>query len=83
MNCYYCKTVASMRVIVLMPLFLFIFYRAFHVFKVFVANPNKPAKIRLILYNNKQKLCTYLTNFHQDKEEEDSQFSEEKKLLIA
>jgi calcium binding protein 39 len=72
-----------MRVIVLMPLFLFIFYRAFHVFKVFVANPNKPAKIRLILYNNKQKLCTYLTNFHQDKEEEDSQFSEEKKLLIA
>jgi calcium binding protein 39 len=53
------------------------------VFKVFVANPNKPAKIRLILYKNKQKLCTYLINFHQDKEEDDSQFSEEKKLLIA
>ena len=57
--------------------------RAFHVFKVFVANPNKPAKICLILYKNKQKLCNYLTNFHQDKESDDSQFSEEKKLLIA
>lgn len=58
-------------------------FEAFHVFKVFVANPNKPAMIRLILFKNKQKLCNYLTNFHQDKEDEDSQFSEEKKLLIA
>lgn len=58
-------------------------FEAFHVFKVFVANPNKPAKIRLILYKNRQKLCTYLKNFHQDKEDDDSQFSEEKKLLIA
>jgi len=58
-------------------------FEAFHVFKVFVANPNKPAKIRLILFKNKQKLCAYLSNFHQEKEDDDSQFSEEKKLLIA
>lgn len=49
---------------------------------MFVANPNKPAKIRLILYKNKSKLCEFLTNFHQDKEDEDAQFSDEKKLII-
>lgn len=57
-------------------------FEAFHVFKIFVANPKKTAKIRLILYKNKQKLCQYLKNFHKDKEEEDAQFCEEKKLLI-
>mmetsp|Transcript_9706 Transcript_9706/g.14630 ORF Transcript_9706/g.14630 Transcript_9706/m.14630 type:complete len:419 (+) Transcript_9706:219-1475(+) len=57
-------------------------FEAFHVFKVFVANPKKPALIRNILFKNQQKLCEFLTNFHQDKEEEDSQFSDEKKLII-
>jgi calcium binding protein 39 len=52
------------------------------VFKVFVANPKKPAKIRGILFKNKKKLCDFLTTFHQDKEEEDAMFSDEKKLLI-
>lgn len=51
-------------------------------FKVFVANPKKPAKIRGILFKNKKKLCEFLANFHQDKEEEDAMFSDEKKLLI-
>ena len=54
--------------------------RAFHVFKVFVANPNKPSEIVSILAKNKSKLVTYLSSFQNDKE--DLQFIEEKKLLI-
>eukprot|EP01028_Stygiella_incarcerata_P000901 TRINITY_DN1142_c0_g1_i1.p1 TRINITY_DN1142_c0_g1~~TRINITY_DN1142_c0_g1_i1.p1 ORF type:complete len:353 (-),score=104.89 TRINITY_DN1142_c0_g1_i1:413-1471(-) len=56
-------------------------YEAFHVFKVFVANPNKPVKIKSILFNNKEKLVKFLQNFLTDKEE-DEQFVEEKALLI-
>jgi hypothetical protein len=43
------------------------FVQAFHVFKVFVANPNKPAPILAILVNNKEKLISFLSNFHNDK----------------
>lgn len=57
-------------------------HRAFHVFKVFVANPKKPAKIRGILFKNKKKLCEFLVSFHQEKEEDDAMFCDEKKLLI-
>jgi calcium binding protein 39 len=42
-------------------------FEAFHVFKVFVANPNKPAPILNILVKNKDKLITFLSNFHNDK----------------
>lgn len=56
---------------------------AFHVFKVFVANPNKPAEVVKILKDNQTKLCAYLTTLHQDKEAEDEQFRDEKKLIIA
>jgi calcium binding protein 39 len=42
-------------------------FEAFHVFKVFVANPNKPAPILRILVKNKEKLATFLANFHNDK----------------
>lgn len=44
-------------------------FEAFHVFKVFVANPKKPDDIRQILLANKEKLITYLQNFHSDKGE--------------
>jgi calcium binding protein 39 len=56
---------------------------AFHVFKVFVANPNKPPEIVQILKDNKVKLCKYLTTLHKDKEESDTQFRDEKALIIA
>jgi calcium binding protein 39 len=54
--------------------------RAFHVFKVFVAYPNKPSDVSLILHRNRDKLITFLEAFHTDKE--DAQFAEEKALLI-
>ncbi|KUF76522.1 Calcium-binding protein 39 [Phytophthora nicotianae] len=55
-------------------------FEAFHVFKVFVANPKKPEAISLILVNNREKLIAYLKNFQNSKE--DPQFIEEKALLI-
>jgi len=56
-------------------------FEAFHVFKVFVANPKKPAQIEAILRRNKDKLLTFLKGFHNDKEDE--QFSDEKQFLIV
>lgn len=56
-------------------------FEAFHVFKVFVANPNKEPAIHDILYKNQEKLVSFLTQFHQDRTEDD-QFNEEKAYLI-
>jgi calcium binding protein 39 len=56
-------------------------FEAFHVFKVFVANPKKPPQIETILRRNKEKLLTFLRTFHNDKEDE--QFSDEKQFLIV
>ncbi|KAK3603767.1 hypothetical protein CHS0354_023386 [Potamilus streckersoni] len=56
-------------------------FEAFHVFKVFVANPNKPRPIMEILLRNKEKLVDFLTKFHTDRSE-DEQFNDEKAYLI-
>ena len=56
---------------------------AFHVFKIFVANPNKPPEIIKILSDNKIKLCTYLEGLHKDKAAKDKQFRDEKALVIS
>ena len=55
-------------------------FEAFHVFKVFVANPQKTPEITNILYKNKGKLIPFLEAFQTDKGEE--QFNDEKRLLI-
>lgn len=54
-------------------------YEAFHVFKVFVANPNKPQPIKELLLRNGEKLKRYLEGFHTNRE--DNQFTEEKQVL--
>ncbi|VDC04990.1 unnamed protein product [Peniophora sp. CBMAI 1063] len=56
-------------------------FEAFHVFKVFVANPKKPPQIESILRRNKDKLLAFLKNFHNDKDDE--QFTDEKQFLIV
>ena len=56
---------------------------AFNVFKIFVANPNKPEDIVRILADNKVKLVKYLTGLHGEKEASDEQFKDEKALVIA
>ncbi|XP_069105137.1 protein Mo25-like [Argopecten irradians] len=56
-------------------------FEAFHVFKVFVANPNKPKPILDILLRNKERLVDFLTKFHTERSE-DEQFIDEKTYLI-
>jgi len=56
-------------------------FEAFHVFKVFVANPKKPPKILELLQRNKERLISYLSDFHNDRGE-DEQFMEERAYLI-
>ncbi|KAL1543183.1 calcium-binding protein 39 [Salvia divinorum] len=55
---------------------------AFHIFKVFVANPNKPRDIKLILAKNHEKLLALLQSLSPGKGAEDDQFEEEKELII-
>jgi len=56
-------------------------FEAFHVFKVFVANPNKPKPILDILLRNQDKLVDFLSKFHNDRSD-DEQFNDEKAYLI-
>ncbi|XP_048120965.1 calcium-binding protein 39 [Alosa alosa] len=56
-------------------------FEAFHVFKVFVANPNKPPAILDILVKNQSKLVDFLSRFQADRTE-DEQFNDEKTYLI-
>ncbi|XP_066915443.1 calcium-binding protein 39-like isoform X2 [Clytia hemisphaerica] len=56
-------------------------FEAFHVFKVFVANPIKTPPILDILLKNKEKLVEFLMHFHADRTE-DEQFNDEKTYLI-
>lgn len=55
---------------------------AFHIFKVFVANPNKPREVKVILAKNHEKLLDLLHNLSAGKGAEDEQFEEEKELIM-
>ena len=55
-------------------------FEAFHVFKVFVVNPNKLPAIRAILASNRDKLLAHLADFQVDREDE--QFREEKAVVV-
>lgn len=58
-------------------------FDAFNVFKVFVANPNKPPEVIRILADNKVKLAKYLSGLHRDREANDELFRDEKALVIS
>jgi calcium binding protein 39 len=53
---------------------------AFHVFKIFVANPRKADAIKVLLYRNRTKLIDFLTKFQKDKPDE--QLNDEKNILL-
>jgi calcium binding protein 39 len=55
-------------------------WEAFHVFKVFVANPNKSPAVVEILLSNKEKLLQYFEEFQPERT--DQQFLEEKAVII-
>ncbi|XP_069061468.1 calcium-binding protein 39-like [Pleurodeles waltl] len=56
-------------------------FEAFHVFKVFVANPSKTQPIVDILLKNQAKLIDFLSTFQKERTD-DEQFSDEKNYLI-
>lgn len=55
---------------------------AFHIFKVFVANPNKTHEIKIILAKNCEKLLDLLRSLSVGKGSEDEQFEEEKEMIM-
>lgn len=56
-------------------------YEGFHVFKVFVANPNKSVPVQRILLMNREKLLNFLSHFLEDRTD-DEQFIDEREFLI-
>ncbi|KAJ2174343.1 conidiophore development protein hyma [Coemansia sp. RSA 551] len=56
-------------------------YEAFHIFKIFVANPTKTPEVHKILFKNKDKLVKFLVDFQNDKNS-DEQFRDEKAFLV-
>uniref|UniRef100_A0A915EXC4 Calcium binding protein 39 n=1 Tax=Echinococcus canadensis TaxID=519352 RepID=A0A915EXC4_9CEST len=56
-------------------------FETFHCFKVFVASPTKSRPVHMILYQNRDKLISFLENFQNDRQD-DMQFNDEKKYLI-
>jgi calcium binding protein 39 len=56
-------------------------YEGFHVFKVFVANPQKSIPVQEVLIKNADKLLAFLPAF-QDDRQDDEQFNDEKAFLI-
>ncbi|RMZ91698.1 hypothetical protein DV736_g1074, partial [Chaetothyriales sp. CBS 134916] len=56
-------------------------YEAFHVFKVFVANPNKSDEVRRILVKNRERLLRFLPGFLEGRTDDD-QFLDEKSFLV-
>ncbi|MCJ1403097.1 hypothetical protein MMC11_006320 [Xylographa trunciseda] len=57
-------------------------YEGFHVFKVFVANPQKSDEVVKILLKNQSRLIRFLPTFLADRNDEDEQFRDEKNFLI-
>ncbi|KAK6355440.1 hypothetical protein TWF696_004538 [Orbilia brochopaga] len=56
-------------------------YEAFHVFKVFVANPKKSKPVEGLLIKNREQLLRFLPKFHEDRKD-DEQFTDEKAFLL-
>jgi len=56
-------------------------FEAFHVFKIFVANPKKEEKVLEMLLRNKDKLLSFMSTFQNDKAD-DEQFTDEKRFLV-
>lgn len=50
-------------------------------YQVFVANPHKSPAVRRILFNNRERLLSFLPKFLEDRTDDD-QFTDEKSFLI-
>mmetsp|Transcript_6388 Transcript_6388/g.14205 ORF Transcript_6388/g.14205 Transcript_6388/m.14205 type:complete len:127 (-) Transcript_6388:300-680(-) len=56
-------------------------YEAFHVFKIFVANPHKEARVLDLLLRNQERLIGFMREFQNERADE--QFVEEKHFLVT
>eukprot|EP00747_Dinoflagellata_sp_TGD_P208874 gnl/TRDRNA2_/TRDRNA2_82318_c0_seq1.p1 gnl/TRDRNA2_/TRDRNA2_82318_c0~~gnl/TRDRNA2_/TRDRNA2_82318_c0_seq1.p1 ORF type:complete len:364 (-),score=85.17 gnl/TRDRNA2_/TRDRNA2_82318_c0_seq1:50-1141(-) len=56
-------------------------FEAFHVFKIYAVNPNKPPRIQRILFRNREKLVKLLSTF-QPNRENDECFLQDRKAVI-
>lgn len=57
-------------------------YEAFHVFKIFVANPRKEGHVLELLRRNKERLLVFLAQFLNAREQQDENFRDEKTFLV-
>ena len=57
-------------------------YEAFHVFKIFVANPRKEGLVLELLQRNKARLLVFLAALLTTREQQDEHFREEKRFVI-
>ena len=57
-------------------------YEAFHVFKIFAANPHKPARITKILIQNNQRILKLLDQIESDRLD-DNEFRQDKKAVVS
>lgn len=55
-------------------------YEAFHVFKIFVANPHKEGRVLDVLLRNQERLINFMRDFQNERADE--QFVEEKGFLV-
>ena len=56
-------------------------YEAFHVFKIFVANPHKEGRVLDVLLRNQERLINFMRDFQNERADE--QFVEEKNFLVT
>jgi calcium binding protein 39 len=56
-------------------------YEAFHVFKIFAANPNKPLKVSRILRQNSERILKILDQIENDRLD-DNEFRQDKKAVV-
>uniref|UniRef100_A0A7S1TID2 Uncharacterized protein n=1 Tax=Compsopogon caeruleus TaxID=31354 RepID=A0A7S1TID2_9RHOD len=56
-------------------------YEAFHIFKIFVANPKKSPPVHTILRKNKDRMIAYLSDFLTDRDDE--QFQDDRQVILA
>lgn len=57
-------------------------YEAFHVFKIFVANPRKEGRVLELLLRNRDRLLEFLATFLSTREQSDEHFREERLFLV-
>lgn len=57
-------------------------FEAFHVFKIFVANPQKPPKVQQILFKNRERIVKLLDTLRASRPD-DRQFVEDQSTVIA